>query len=408
MKNLLKPFSSKVFSHLYLAQAISLLGDAFTWVGVALLAFQFGGNDSAKILAIALTLRVTAFIVFSPYAGVIADRINRKQILVITHFSRMMVVGLLFFVTEIWQLYSLIFLLNMLNAFFTPAYKASIPNSLKSKEDYGNAIVISNTTWQLLGMLGPGLAGAVAGFMGAREIFFFDACSFILAALIILTIPAIALSVNQTEIVKKQVSNSWKEIVTGTELLFRNSSIRFALIIEFITAIASANILVNTVGLIKGTLKLTDTHYGWIMTAFGVGATIAALTSNTFDRSKNKRFILIAGPALIGGSILTANFVSFPILLGFWVVAGIGQSYTYMPSQILIAENIELSEHGKAYGAHFAWSHLWFAITYPLAGLTGIYFANESYLIAGASTLLLLFVLLIYQFLIVEKNSEKI
>jgi NRE family putative nickel resistance protein-like MFS transporter len=56
-----------------------LLGDAFTWVGIALLAFQFGGNHSAAILSTALTLRVTAFMLFGPYAGVLADRIDRKK-----------------------------------------------------------------------------------------------------------------------------------------------------------------------------------------------------------------------------------------------------------------------------------------------------------------------------------------
>ena len=90
------PFSvlkEKIFLRLYLSQTISLLGDAFTWVGIALLAFQFGGTHSAEILSIALTLRVTAFIIFGPYAGVLADRIDRKKIMYITHFVRMAIVG---------------------------------------------------------------------------------------------------------------------------------------------------------------------------------------------------------------------------------------------------------------------------------------------------------------------------
>ncbi len=67
-KTLTEPFSALkngVFARLYLAQTISLLGDAFTWVGLALLSYQFGKENSAIILASALTLRVTAFIIFS-------------------------------------------------------------------------------------------------------------------------------------------------------------------------------------------------------------------------------------------------------------------------------------------------------------------------------------------------------
>lgn len=118
MTNPFSPLRDKTFARLYLSQTISLLGDAFTWVGIALLAFQFGGKNSAAILSTALTLRVTAFIIFGPYAGVLADRIDRKKILYTTHFVRMAIVACLPFVTEAWQIYLLIFFLNIFNAFF--------------------------------------------------------------------------------------------------------------------------------------------------------------------------------------------------------------------------------------------------------------------------------------------------
>src|SRR3954468_21445778 len=156
------PFSSlndKIFARLYLSQTISLLGDAFTWVGIALLAYQFGGKNSATILSIALTLRVSAFILLGPYAGVLADRIDRKKIMYVTHFVRMTIVGCLPFVTAAWQIYILILLLNIFNAFFTPAYKAAIPQSIKDEAIYSSGIALSNATNQLLGVLGPGLAG---------------------------------------------------------------------------------------------------------------------------------------------------------------------------------------------------------------------------------------------------------
>ena len=68
-----KALQNKTFAKLYLAQTISLLGDAFSWVGLALLAYQIDKERSPIILATALTLRVTAFILFSPFAGVFAD-----------------------------------------------------------------------------------------------------------------------------------------------------------------------------------------------------------------------------------------------------------------------------------------------------------------------------------------------
>lgn len=92
LKEPFQALKSKTFAILYFAQTISLLGDAFTWVGLALLSYQFGKEKSAVILASALTLRVVAFIIFSPFAGVLADRTDRKKILYITHFIRMVII----------------------------------------------------------------------------------------------------------------------------------------------------------------------------------------------------------------------------------------------------------------------------------------------------------------------------
>lgn len=165
-----KALRNRVFATLYFAQTISLLGDAFTWIGLALLSYQFGMDRSAIILSTALTLRVTAFIIFSPFAGVLADRIDRKKILYITHFIRMAIVIGMVFITQEWQIYLLVFLLNVFNAFFTPTYRSIIPH-IVAKEQYRPAIGLSSATFQLLGVLGPGLAGIMAVWFGARNIF---------------------------------------------------------------------------------------------------------------------------------------------------------------------------------------------------------------------------------------------
>ena len=378
------PFTAlkdKVFRRLYFSQTISLLGDAFTWVGIALLAFQFGGANSALILSTALTLRVTAFILFGPYAGVLADRIDRKKIMYTTHFVRMAIVGCLPFVTAAWQIYLLIFFLNIFNAFFTPAYKAAIPQSITNKESFSSGIALSNATNQLLGVLGPGLAGGVAAWLGAREIFFVDAATFIIAAVFILSLPSLLVAKKgKGDVVQAKV---WADIVKGTRLLFTDKSVRFALLIEFVSAIAGAQILVNTVGYIKGQLHLTDKHYGYVMAVFGIGAAIAAFASGNLDKSRNRSASLLIGGSLVCVSIAFGNYVTFVPLLILWVIAGFAQTLAEMPSQILIAEKIEKEQHGKVYGAHFAWSHLWWAFAYPIAGFVGTRFKENEFLIGS-------------------------
>ena len=384
-----EPFEAlknKVFAKLYLAQTISLIGDAFTWVGLALLAYQFGKEKSAAILAFALTLRVSAFIIFSPLAGVLADKIDRKKILYITHFIRMGIVACLPFVNAEWQIYVLVFLLNVFNAFFTPTYKAVIPH-LVDKSIYRQAIGLSTATFQLLGVLGPGLAGILAIWLGAKEIFYVDAVSFIIAGILILTLPGELLQKTKS---KEKALSAWQDVLKGARLLFGNKLLRFALSIEFISAIAGAQILVNTIGHVKSVLHLTDRHYGIVMACFGLGAAIAAFVSGSIDKSKSRSISLISGALILGFAITGANYLGYTPLLILWLFAGLGQSLAEIPSETLIGENIPDTEQGKVFGSHFAFSHLWWAIAYPIAGYLGTNYSGVNFLYGGIMTLGLL------------------
>jgi len=385
---LLRPFmalQNKTFAKLYLAQTISLLGDAFSWIGLALLAYQLEKEHSATILATALTLRVAAFIIFSPFAGVVADKIARKKILYVTHFIRMTIICCLPFVNAEWQIYALVFLLNVFNAFFTPTYRAVIPQIIEGKY-FREAIGLSTATFQLLGVLGPALAGIVAVWLGARQIFFLDGISFIIAGILILSIPKSDLQKGVSK-EAKQAGNAWNDVIKGIRLLFSNKILRFALCIEFVSAIAGAMILVNTIGHIKNNLLLNDNYYGWVMAIFGVGAAVSAFILGSLDKSKARSLSLISGAIVLGVSISFANYVPYAVLMGLWLLAGLGQSLAEMPSETLIAENITSENQGKVYGSHFAFSHLWWAIAYPIAGFLGTSFPERGFLYGGIFTL---------------------
>ncbi|OBX26148.1 NRE family putative nickel resistance protein-like MFS transporter [Gelidibacter algens] len=392
LSKLLEPFQAlrnKLFAKLYLAQTISLLGDAFTWVGLALLAYQFGEEKAAIILATALTLRVTAFIIFSPFAGVLADRVSRKKILYITHFIRMGIVGCLPFVTEEWQIYVLVFLMNVFNAFFSPTYRSIIPQIVE-KSLYRQAIGLSAATYQLLGVLGPGLAGIMAIWLGAREIFLVDAATFVIAGILLVSLPKSALDVTQKKDDDTVAQSTWQDVLKGIRLLFSNHYVRFALLIELVSAVAGAMILVNTIVLVKGGLQLTDRDYGIIMAAFAIGATIAAFVSGAVDKSKSRRISLILGVLILGIAISFANYLNFSMLFLVWIVAGLGQSLAEIPSETLIGETVPIKEQGKVYGSHFAFSHLWWAFAYPLAGFLGTTFPDQSFLYGGIISIVLL------------------
>jgi NRE family putative nickel resistance protein-like MFS transporter len=362
---------------LYVAQTISLFGDALTWLGLALLAFELAGKSSPVVLAGALTLRVTAFVLLSPLAGAIADRFDRKPILIITHLGRMLLVCLLPFVREIWQIYVIVLGLNIFNAFFTPTYQATIP-LVTGKADYPQAIALSSTTFQILGVFGPGIAGVLALFIGTRELFFWDGLSFLCAAILIASLPNNLRVDNGAG--DKSVRRIWADIQAGTVQLWIDAVIRYGLTIQLVAAIAGAQILVNTVGYVQGTLQQTAVQYGWVMMGFGLGATCGTMVLGTYTQYRSQVITLFGGGVLIVGALLPANYVGLFPLICLWAIAGFGQSLINLSMQTLIADRTPVNIHGRVYGAHFAWSHLWWAGAYPLAGWLGNTFPQQTFL----------------------------
>src|SRR5215213_4596426 len=115
------------FRLLFGAQLISLAGSGVTTVGLALFAYQLTGGPSATaVIGNALMLRILAFLLFSQPAGVIADRVNRKRVLIAADVIRCGLLALFPFITQVWQIYALILAINAVTAFFTPTLESSV------------------------------------------------------------------------------------------------------------------------------------------------------------------------------------------------------------------------------------------------------------------------------------------
>lgn len=85
------------------------------------------------------------------------------------------------------------------------------------------------------------------------------------------------------------------------------------------------------------------------------------------------------------------------------MIAGAGQSLINLPTQTLIADRIPTDVQGRVYGAHFAWSHLWWAFSYPLAVWMGSNASDQMFLYGGLLGLLLL---LIVQFTLSPRGQQ--
>jgi MFS transporter, NRE family, putaive nickel resistance protein len=368
------------FRRLYISHTVSLLGDAFTWIGLALLAYQLAGAESSIIVGSALTLRVIAYVVVAPGAGALADRFDRRWIMVAADLVRMLVVAGLFFATEVWQVYALMFVLNVFTALFRPAFEASIPETAGAA-DAPRAIALAGATTELLGVLGPGIAGGIAALVGTRWLFAIDAASFLLSGLVLLTL---SLPRHDAE----TTPGTWlAQTLEGSRLLWRPPALRIVLGLELAAAISGAIILVNSVLLVRGVLREGESEYGWVMMGLGLGATLAALI---FPRLKPwRRTVMMGGAAVSALALLPVALMGWTGIVALWALAGIGQNWVNLGAQTIIAEEFAPGVLGRVYGAHFAWSHLWWVGAYPLAGWLGSAFEVDAFAIGGAIALVL-------------------
>src|SRR5262245_55187861 len=110
----------RTYRHLFLAQVIALVGTGLATVALGLLAYELAGAEAGAVLGTALAIKMIAYVGVASVAAALAERLPRRSVLVALDLVRAAVAALLPFVTEVWQIYLLIFVLQSASAGFTP------------------------------------------------------------------------------------------------------------------------------------------------------------------------------------------------------------------------------------------------------------------------------------------------
>lgn len=135
--------SNRTYRHLFAAQVIALIGTGLATVALGLLAWNLAGDDAGLVLGTALAIKMIAYVTLAPVASALADRVPRRAMLVSLDLIRAAIALFLPFVTEVWQVYILIFFLQAASAGFTPTFQATIPDVLPDEAEYTRALSLS-------------------------------------------------------------------------------------------------------------------------------------------------------------------------------------------------------------------------------------------------------------------------
>ena len=174
--------TNRDFRYLWLGQAVSLLGDWFNSIALLTLVHRLTG--SGLLVGGVFIARMIPSFLLGPAAGMVADRLNRRSVMIVTDILRAVVVLLFLLVQDgrdIWLLYAILFLSMSIATFFDPARSAAIPN-IVSRRQLLIANALGGATWCIMLAIGSALGGVVVATAGYKTVFLLDSATFLLSA----------------------------------------------------------------------------------------------------------------------------------------------------------------------------------------------------------------------------------
>jgi len=360
-----------VFGRLLAAQVVALLGTGLLTVALGLLAFDLAGARAGVVLGIAYSVKMLAYVVLSPIIQALVADLPRRAVLVCADIVRGLVALCLPFVTEIWQIYALIFVLQTASATFTPVFQALIPAVLTDEARYTRALSLSRLAYDLENLTSPALAGLLLGIVNYSWLFTGTALGFALSAILVLG------TVLPAQIATKQAP-FMARVTRGTRIYLATPRLRGLLALVLGAAAGSAFVLVNTVVLVRSGYAGSEGDLALAMAAFGAGSMAAALgLPRLLDTLPDRIVMLVAGAGLAGVMMLSALWLGFgppawPAFLMLWLLTGALYSAVQTPSGRLLRRSAPEADRAAIFAAHFALSHACWLVTYPLAGLLGV------------------------------------
>lgn len=365
---MLSVLKNRTYRHLFIAQVIALTGTGLATVALGLLAYDLAGAQAGAVLGTALAIKMVAYIGVAPIAGAFAEHLPRKTVLVSLDLVRAAVALLLPFVTEIWQVYVLIFVLQSASAAFTPTFQATIPDILPDEREYTRALSLSRLAYDLENVISPMLAAALLTVVSFHSLFGGTVVGFLVSA-------AMVVSAVLPVAVRGPKRSIYERTTKGMRIFLHTPRLRGLLALNLGIAAASAMVIVNTVVIVQARFGLGQQSMAVALLAFGAGSMAVALAlPRLLERLDDRRVMLAGGAILVAGLVLGMWLPSYEALIPLWVVLGAGYSLAQTPSGRILRRSSSAQDRPALFAAQFALSHACWLITYPVAGWLGASF----------------------------------
>ncbi|MFG1780516.1 MFS transporter [Micromonospora sp. NPDC049048] len=345
------------FGLLWTSTLLSNLGNWLMIVAVPVYVYTMTGSTlSSGFAFVAQTLPA---IVFAPLAGVVADRWDRRAVMVGADLLRMVIVLALLVVDDpgmLWLLYTAMFFESAIGHFFQPAARAAVPAIVGRGGDLEAANAWNTVASGIVRLAGAPLGGALYALVGFDGLVLIDSATYLLSAALIFGMGPLRVADNGRQPDKSSwLAAFWEQAREGLAFLFRHSVLRATLLVSSLFLLANAALNVLLVPYVLDVLGGDASDVGVLMAALGGGFLASAYVGNILSRSGLLRLsftgCLAAITLCFAGLFLIHHFVA---ALVFIALAGLPGGALLMLVQVQVQRQTpdrQLGRVGSAFSA---------------------------------------------------------
>jgi predicted MFS family arabinose efflux permease len=293
-----KAFQYRDFRLMWIGACTSSIGTWMQIVAQGWLIYRL--SHSAFLLALDQFLGGIPIFLFSLIGGVVADRLERRKILLGSQYVQMATAAILTVLVatghvHVWHILCLSFVSGFAQAFGGPAYQALIP-TLVEKDDMPNAIALNSIQFNVAIMVGPALAGQALGKLGEKWCFGLNALSFLA--------PIISLTLITTRFLPiKTAESMFTSLKQGIRFARKQNSMEALIILAFCMTALSMPMRTYIPVFVKDIFHRGPETYGNLLALMGLGSICGSLTIASAGNFKRKGRVALAALACLGAGI---------------------------------------------------------------------------------------------------------
>jgi predicted MFS family arabinose efflux permease len=303
LNRVFKAFQYRDFRLMWIGACTSSIGTWMQIVAQGWLIYRL--SHSPRLLALDQFLAGIPIFLLSLIGGVVADRVERRKILLVSQYIQMASAGTLtvlviFGLQHVWPILCLSFVSGLAQSFGGPAYQALIP-TLVDREDMPNAIALNSIQFNLAVTVGPALAGLALARWGEKWCFGLNALSFLA--------PIISLSIISARFLpEKSTESMFDSLKQGIRFVRKQGSMEALIVLAFAMTFLSMPMRTYIPVFVKDIFHRGPTTYGNLLSLMGVGSICGSLAvASSGNISRKGRFALL-GLTCMGAGISVFAF----------------------------------------------------------------------------------------------------